>query len=74
MTDEALRALPKVDRVVAHPALDEAKRALGLPAVTELVRDAIAEARRAVREGATAPTAEAVAARAAAMARARLGA
>ena len=74
MTDDALRALPKVDRVAAHAALDEARRALGLPAVTELVRDAIAEARGAVRDGGDTPTADAIAARAAVMARARLGA
>ena len=74
MTADSLRALPKVDRVVAHAALDEARRALGLPAVTELVRDAIAEARGAVRDGGDAPTPDAIAARAAAMARARLGA
>jgi L-seryl-tRNA(Ser) seleniumtransferase len=74
VTGEALRALPKVDRVVAHAALDEAKRALGAAAVTELVRDAVAEARGAVREGGAAPTVDAVAGRAAAMARARLGA
>jgi L-seryl-tRNA(Ser) seleniumtransferase len=74
VTDDALRALPKVDRVVAHAALDEARRALGVPAVTELVRDAIAEARSAVRDGGDAATPDAVAARAAAMARARLGA
>jgi L-seryl-tRNA(Ser) seleniumtransferase len=74
VTDEALRALPKVDRVVAHAALDEARRALGVPAVTELVRDAVAEARGAVRDGGEAPTPDAIAARAAAMARARLGA
>jgi L-seryl-tRNA(Ser) seleniumtransferase len=74
VTADALRTLPKVDRVVAHAALDEAKRALGAPAVTELVRDAIAEARGAVREGGEAPTADAIAGRAAAMARATLGA
>ena len=74
MTDDALRALPKVDRVAAHAALDEARRALGLPAVTELVRDAIAEARGAVRDGGDAATADTIAARAAGWARARLGA
>ena len=70
---DGLQQLPKVDRVAAHPALDEARRALGAPAVTELVRDAIAEARAAVREGGEAPDAGAVAGRAAAMARARIG-
>jgi L-seryl-tRNA(Ser) seleniumtransferase len=73
VTADALRQLPRVDRVVAHPALEEARRALGAAAVTELVRDAIAEARGSVREGKDAPTADALAARAAAMARARLG-
>jgi L-seryl-tRNA(Ser) seleniumtransferase len=70
---DALRALPRVDRIVAHAALDEARRALGAPAVTALVRDAIAEARHAAREGEAAPTPDAIAARAAALARARLG-
>lgn len=74
MTADALRALPRVDRVAAHAALDEARRALGAAAVTELVRDAIAEARSAVHEGGDAPALEAIAARAAAMARVRLGA
>jgi L-seryl-tRNA(Ser) seleniumtransferase len=73
VTADALRLLPKVDRIVAHAALDEARRALGAAAVTDLVREAIAEARDAVRDGAAAPTPDAVAARAAAMARARLG-
>ncbi|HEY3821730.1 MAG TPA: L-seryl-tRNA(Sec) selenium transferase [Polyangiaceae bacterium] len=73
MTADALRTLPKVDRVVAHAALDEAKRALGVPTVTELVRDAIAEAREAAREGGEVATPDAIAGRAAAMARARLG-
>ena len=51
MNDDALRSLPRVDRVVAHPTLDEAKRTLGAAAVTDLARRAIAEARDAVREG-----------------------
>ncbi|HEY8042604.1 MAG TPA: L-seryl-tRNA(Sec) selenium transferase [Polyangiaceae bacterium] len=71
--DEALRTLPRVDRVAAHPALDEARRALGAAAVTELVRAAIAEARQAVLAGGASPGAEEVAARVAARARARLG-
>jgi L-seryl-tRNA(Ser) seleniumtransferase len=74
VTADALRSLPRVDRIVAHAALDEARRALGPPAVTTLVRDAIAEARGAAREGRDTPTADAIASRAAAMARARLGA
>jgi len=72
VNDEALRSLPKVDRVVAHPALDEARRALGVPAVTELVRQAIAEARRAALGGAACATADQVAERVTALARARL--
>jgi L-seryl-tRNA(Ser) seleniumtransferase len=73
VNDEALRSLPKVDRVVAHPALDEARRALGVAAVTELAREAVAEARAALRAGGPVVAADAVAARAAVMARARLG-
>ena len=56
----------RVDRIVAHAALDEARRALGAAAVTELVREAIAEARGAARDGQGTPTADAIAARAAA--------
>jgi L-seryl-tRNA(Ser) seleniumtransferase len=74
VTAHALRALPRVDRIVAHAALDEARRALGAPAVTTLVREAIAEARGAARQGRDTPTPDAIAGRAAAMARARLGA
>ena len=73
MNDDALRTLPKVDRVAAHPSLDEARRALGVAAATDLARDAVAEARAALRAGGPAVTADEVAARAAAMARARLG-
>jgi L-seryl-tRNA(Ser) seleniumtransferase len=71
--DDALRSLPKVDRVVAHPALDESRRALGVAATTAIVRLAIAEARATVRAGGEVVTADAVAASAAAMARARTG-
>jgi L-seryl-tRNA(Ser) seleniumtransferase len=73
VTGDTLRHLPKVDRVAAHAALDEARRALGAAAVVELVREAIAEARAAVREGGEVPGLDAIAGRAAAMARARLG-
>jgi L-seryl-tRNA(Ser) seleniumtransferase len=62
-----------VDRIVAHVALDEARRALGAAAVTVLVREAIAEARGAARDGRGTPTAEAIAARVVALASARLG-
>jgi L-seryl-tRNA(Ser) seleniumtransferase len=73
VTADALRALPRVDRIVAHVALDEARRALGAAAVTALVREAIAEARGAARDGRGTPTAEAIAARVVALASARLG-
>jgi len=73
VTADALRALPRVDRIVAHVALDEARRALGAAAVTVLVREAIAEARGAARDGRGTPTAEAIAARVVALASARLG-
>jgi L-seryl-tRNA(Ser) seleniumtransferase len=74
VNEEALRSLPRVDRVVAHPALDGARRALGAAAVTELVREAIAEARRvALDGGASCPTADDVAASVARRASARAG-
>jgi L-seryl-tRNA(Ser) seleniumtransferase len=73
VTADALRRLPKVDRVVAHPALEDARRALGAGAVTELVRAAVARARDEVRAGRNAPTTDEIADRAAALARARLG-
>jgi L-seryl-tRNA(Ser) seleniumtransferase len=70
---EALRSLPKIDRVVAHATLDEARRTLGVPAVTELARQAVAEARDSVRAGGEAATLEGVAERTRELARARLG-
>jgi L-seryl-tRNA(Ser) seleniumtransferase len=73
MSDEALRSLPKIDRVVAHAALDETRRLLGVRAVTELARQAVAEAREAARAGGQAATLEGVAARTRELARARLG-
>jgi L-seryl-tRNA(Ser) seleniumtransferase len=73
VNDDALRSLPKVDRVVAHAALDGARRALGVAAVTELARRAVAEARAALRSGGPAATIDAVAARSVAMALARAG-
>jgi len=72
VTADALRALPRVDRVAAHVALDEARRALGAAAATGLAREAIEEARAAVRAGGAAPSVEEVAARAAALGRARI--
>jgi L-seryl-tRNA(Ser) seleniumtransferase len=69
--DAALRALPRVDRVVGLPALDEARRSLGPRVVTGLVRQALGEARDAVRGGAPAPGEEDVARRAIELARAR---
>ena len=73
MNDDALRSLPKIDRVVAHATLEEARRSLGVPAVTELARRAVAEAREAVRAGGEAATLDGVAERTRELARARLG-
>ncbi len=73
MNDDALRSLPKIDRVVAHPTLEEARRTLGVPVVTELARQAVAEAREAVRTGGETATLDGVAERARELARARLG-
>ena len=74
MSDDALRRLPKIDRVVAHAEVAPLTRRLGTSAVTDLARRAIGDARRAVREGASAPTLDAVAARVAELAHAALSA
>ena len=55
MSSADLAKLPRVDRVVAHAALDRARARLGARAVTELARRAIAEARRRAREGVKSP-------------------
>jgi len=47
--------LPKVDRVVDAPELDDVRRALGRRAVTILAREAISAAREAIRGGEPAP-------------------
>jgi L-seryl-tRNA(Ser) seleniumtransferase len=57
-----LAKLPRVDRVVASPALDRARTKLGARAVTELVRRSIGDARRRVQAGQALPTADDVAA------------
>jgi L-seryl-tRNA(Ser) seleniumtransferase len=69
VNDDALRSLPRVDRVVAHPVLGDAKRMLGAAAVTDLARQAIAEARDAVREGKPCATLDQVAGRVSALSR-----
>jgi L-seryl-tRNA(Ser) seleniumtransferase len=62
VSDEALRSLPKIDRVVAHPSLEGARGALGVAVVTELARQAVARARARIREGEPGATLDAVAA------------
>jgi L-seryl-tRNA(Ser) seleniumtransferase len=74
MSDDALRGLPRVDRVVAHASLETARRRLGAKAVTELARRAIGDARRAARDGAGTATLHEIAGRVAKMAEASLGA
>ncbi|MFT3767118.1 MAG: L-seryl-tRNA(Sec) selenium transferase [Minicystis sp.] len=64
-----LANLPRVDRVVAHSALEGFRRRLGADAVTRLARRAVEEARQAVRGGAPCPSLDDVATRAAALAR-----
>jgi L-seryl-tRNA(Ser) seleniumtransferase len=68
MATSPLAGLPRVDRVVAHPALDAARRRLGGDATARLARRAIDEARQAMRGGAACPSLDEVAARAAAIA------
>jgi len=70
--DGQSRSLPRVDHVVALPALDDARRAIGVGAVTELVRSALAEARRMTREGARCATADEIADRVTTLARDRV--
>jgi L-seryl-tRNA(Ser) seleniumtransferase len=65
MAGASLSSLPRVDRVAAHEALDSVRQRLGADAVTRLVRRAVDEARRSVREGGTCPSLDEVARRAA---------
>ena len=68
----ALSQLPKVDRVVAHPSLDGARRRLGAAALTRMARRSIEAARAAIRAGAACPSLDEVAADVAAAANAAL--
>jgi L-seryl-tRNA(Ser) seleniumtransferase len=54
VSDEARRALPKIDRVVAHDSLAGVRAAHGSPLVTAMARAAVAQARQALRDGAPA--------------------
>ncbi|APR85239.1 L-seryl-tRNA(Sec) selenium transferase [Minicystis rosea] len=63
-----LANLPRVDRVVAHPALDGARLRLGVEAITRLARRAVDEARQSVRGGSTCPSLDEVSARVLALA------
>jgi L-seryl-tRNA(Ser) seleniumtransferase len=56
-----LSKLPRVDRVLSHPKLERAKKRLGVRAVTDLARRAIAEARQRVRAGEAPPNEDDVA-------------
>ena len=74
MSDEALRSLPKIDRVVAHSSLAPARAALGVRVVTDLARQAVALARQGMRRaegGGEGVTLEAIAAQVDRLARAR---
>lgn len=66
--------LPRVDRVVAHPALASARKRLGSEGLTILTRRAIDAARRAMKDGAICPSLDDVAAQVAAAADAALSA
>jgi L-seryl-tRNA(Ser) seleniumtransferase len=54
------RALPSVNRVLSAGPVQEAVREVGLPAMTDAVRDELARAREAVAAGAEAPPFDAV--------------
>jgi len=62
VSDDALRSLPKIDRIVAHASLEGVRGALGVAVVTELARQAVARARARIRDGEAGPTLESVAA------------
>jgi L-seryl-tRNA(Ser) seleniumtransferase len=64
-----LRNLPRVDDVLAHPAFAAAAEGVPRAAARDAVRQAVAEAREAVRAGAPVAELPAVAARAAALLR-----
>jgi len=68
-----LSKLPRVDRVVAHSALEAARSRLGGRVVTDLARLAIAETRRVVQEGGDVATLDVVAGDVARRAQALLG-
>ncbi|MGQ9585042.1 MAG: L-seryl-tRNA(Sec) selenium transferase [Anaerolineae bacterium] len=56
---EELRKLPSVDRLLSHPALQDAAMEFGREALVEAIRRVLAEAREAIQEGQQGP-AEAV--------------
>ena len=61
MSSADLPRLPRVDRVVSHPALERARKRLGARAVTELARRSIGDARRRVKDGEAPPSEDDVA-------------
>lgn len=58
---DQLRSIPSVDAVLRDERINALVGGSALPSVTRLVREVIESARAAVRDGATAPTAEALA-------------
>lgn len=70
----ALSALPKVDRVTAHPSLAAAKKRLGAAALTQMARLAIEAARTRALAGEACPSLDEVAEDVARRARASLAA
>ena len=61
MINQELRNLPSVERVLIDDVLADAVRESGRDWIVELTRDALADARRNVLNGATAPTAQEIA-------------
>ncbi len=62
MSNQAYRSLPAVDRLLAAPPLAEARASFPHALLTELARDALADARRAIAAGRPAPGMEQLAA------------
>ena len=67
-----LAALPKVDRLTAHPSLEAARKRLGGATMTRMARLALDAARARIVDGASCPTLDELAEDVAARARASL--
>jgi L-seryl-tRNA(Ser) seleniumtransferase len=63
LDQDHLRGLPRTDRVLAHPKLEQARARLGVRATTSLVRAAIEAAREKAKQGEAVPSEDLIAER-----------